>query len=108
MSLLGVGEKLLFTANDGVHGYELWVTDGTPPGTVCFRTSSGARLIPARTNPFGSNVRHACDRRDARVLLRDRLCERQRALVAADVGRLLAAARADDPVLERTRAAADR
>ena len=28
-----VGDLMFFTANDGTHGYELWVTDGTPSGT---------------------------------------------------------------------------
>ena len=27
------GDKLIFVANDDVHGYEPWVTDGTPDGT---------------------------------------------------------------------------
>ena len=28
-----MGDLMFFTANDGMHGYELWVTDGTPSGT---------------------------------------------------------------------------
>ena len=28
-----LGDKLIFRANDGEHGYELWVTDGTAEGT---------------------------------------------------------------------------
>ncbi|MEJ2034396.1 MAG: hypothetical protein P8Y63_15490, partial [Deltaproteobacteria bacterium] len=28
-----VGGKVFFGANDGVHGYELWITDGTADGT---------------------------------------------------------------------------
>lgn len=28
--------RLVFTANDGIHGYELWITDGTPEGTSLF------------------------------------------------------------------------
>ncbi len=28
-----VGNLMFFTANDGTHGYELWVTNGTPSGT---------------------------------------------------------------------------
>jgi ELWxxDGT repeat protein len=29
-----IGNILYFRANDGVHGYQLWKTDGTDPGTV--------------------------------------------------------------------------
>ncbi|MDQ1347029.1 MAG: hypothetical protein QG573_398, partial [Acidobacteriota bacterium] len=32
--LATVGERLFFAANDGVHGLELWVTDGTALGTT--------------------------------------------------------------------------
>ena len=32
--LAAVGERLFFAANDGVHGLELWVTDGTALGTT--------------------------------------------------------------------------
>ncbi len=28
-----IGGKAFFTADDGTHGDELWVTDGTVPGT---------------------------------------------------------------------------
>jgi ELWxxDGT repeat protein len=29
-----VGNRLIFVANDGVHGWECWASDGTAPGTV--------------------------------------------------------------------------
>ena len=29
-----IGDKLMFTANDGVNGYEAWLTDGTTNGTI--------------------------------------------------------------------------
>lgn len=32
-SLARLGNRILFTADDGVHGHELWSTDGTPGGT---------------------------------------------------------------------------
>ena len=33
LALATVGERVFFTGNDGVSGTELWVTDGTAPGT---------------------------------------------------------------------------
>ena len=32
-----------FTANDGIHGNELWITDKTAAGTRCFGTSTRRR-----------------------------------------------------------------
>lgn len=42
--------KLYFTAKDGVHGYELWVSDGSTGGTVMVED-----LLPGETSsaPFG-------------------------------------------------------
>ena len=47
--LLGVSGITYFTANDGVHGTELWKTDGTPSGTALVKdintgTGSGVYL----------------------------------------------------------------
>jgi ELWxxDGT repeat protein len=42
-----VGNTLYFTADDGVHGTELWKTDGTPEGTV--------RVKDLRPGTTGSN-----------------------------------------------------
>jgi len=33
-SFLKIGDKLIFTANDGTHGSEGWLTDGTNAGTI--------------------------------------------------------------------------
>lgn len=50
-----VGNRVFFTADDGVHGQELWVSDGTPEGTSMVRDIhivaneidfSGARIRP--------------------------------------------------------------
>jgi ELWxxDGT repeat protein len=42
-----VGNRLFFTADDGVHGAELWTTDGSIEGThICF---------DLRPGPYGSN-----------------------------------------------------
>ncbi|MCB0493221.1 MAG: T9SS type A sorting domain-containing protein, partial [Cyclobacteriaceae bacterium] len=36
------GEKFYFAANDGIHGNELWVTDGTDEGTILFDLVPGS------------------------------------------------------------------
>lgn len=43
-----VNGKLYFTANDGIHGSELWTTDGTPEGTKILELTPG----PNGTNPI--------------------------------------------------------
>jgi ELWxxDGT repeat protein len=62
---LTAGSRVVFTADDGVHGAEPWVTDGTPAGTrllrdlcpgtcwsgVIERAVIGSRLIFATTTP---------------------------------------------------------
>ena len=35
--MVEVGEKVFFTADDGIHGHELWVSDGSPTGTFMVR-----------------------------------------------------------------------
>jgi ELWxxDGT repeat protein len=44
-----LGNTMLFSANDGVHGYELWKTNGTAAGTVMVKD-----LVPGTqsSNPF--------------------------------------------------------
>src|SRR5262249_38124401 len=52
-SLLNVGGKLLFRAEDGVHGSELWVSDGTPGGTSLLQDiNPGFLSSPPGANPF--------------------------------------------------------
>jgi ELWxxDGT repeat protein len=53
-SLTAFDDRLLFTANDGVHGRELWATDGTAAGTAMVKDiqagaggSSPFELTPA-------------------------------------------------------------
>jgi ELWxxDGT repeat protein len=42
--------ELYFTANDRVHGDELWKTDGTPGGTVLAADIDQAYLVPTSTS----------------------------------------------------------
>ena len=45
-----MGGRVFFSATDGVHGWELWQSDGTPGGT---------RLVKdLRPGPFGSLPLH--------------------------------------------------
>ncbi len=53
---VAVGGKLLFAANDGEHGRELWSSDGTAAGTRIVRDINPAR-IPIEPDFDGCNVR---------------------------------------------------
>jgi ELWxxDGT repeat protein len=54
----GIGDRLLFVATDGVHGSELWVSDGTTEGTHLVKdiNPGGASSDPYALNRAGSKV----------------------------------------------------
>lgn len=68
--LLTQGGRLYFTHDDGVHGRELWVTNGTKAGTMLT-----ADIAPGSASAFGDSVgdsnRIVGPRGDALVLLAD-------------------------------------
>ncbi len=47
--LTAVNDKLLFTADDGIHGRELWCSDGTEEGTVMVKDITGNALSASPT-----------------------------------------------------------
>ena len=50
-----VGDTLFFAANDGVHGTELWKSDGTEAGTVLVKDiNPGSFLRLCRSAPIHS------------------------------------------------------
>ena len=66
--LTALGSKLYFKANDGVHGNELWVSDGTAAGTSLFIdinvTPSGEALyspLPSGLTAVGSKLYFEAD-----------------------------------------------
>ena len=55
--LTNVNGTLYFQADDGVHGFELWKSDGTAAGTVMVKDiNPGGELIPLRSD---ERQRHA-------------------------------------------------
>jgi ELWxxDGT repeat protein len=69
-NLTVVGEQVFFSADDGIHGQELWVSDGTPQGTRMLKDLlpgpeqslpfwltdlNGVLLFTARSTAFGND-----------------------------------------------------
>lgn len=52
--LMEFGGKVFFAANDGVHGFELWSSDGTPQGTAMVKDIAPGQ--PAEPEYSASNV----------------------------------------------------
>ncbi len=52
-SKMAFGQRVLFMANDGTHGWEIWVTDGTADGTQLFVDTTPGAAGSARTSLSG-------------------------------------------------------
>jgi ELWxxDGT repeat protein len=50
-SFANIGSTLIFTAHDASHGYELWVSNGTSPGTVLLKD-----ILPGTGANFASDM----------------------------------------------------
>ncbi|MBX9737021.1 MAG: hypothetical protein K2X32_08850, partial [Phycisphaerales bacterium] len=59
-----LGNSVLFAANDGTNGLELWISDGTAVGTVLLKNinaGAGVGSSPANLTSFGSRVVFTAD-----------------------------------------------
>jgi ELWxxDGT repeat protein len=63
MHLVSDGRHLFFSATDGVHGYELWMSDGTAEGTqlVADIQPGPGSSAPEQITPSGSTVYFVAD-----------------------------------------------
>jgi ELWxxDGT repeat protein len=58
------GERVVFAANDGINGSELWITDGTTAGTTLLadiNPAAGTGSSPQSFIPFGTRVLFSAD-----------------------------------------------
>src|SRR5262245_57845283 len=55
---VSIGNQLLFAANDGSHGTQLWATDGTAAGTAMLTNinSQGNGLLPTDLTAVGNTL----------------------------------------------------
>ena len=63
-TLLGVGSRVYFEADDGLTGVELWESDGTPTGTrrvADLRTAPGVGSTPIWLTPLGDRLLFVAD-----------------------------------------------
>ncbi|NIP52547.1 MAG: hypothetical protein GWN61_15505, partial [candidate division Zixibacteria bacterium] len=49
-SLINVNGTLFFAASDGIHGYELWKSDGTAAGTVMVKDINPGNQMAVLSN----------------------------------------------------------
>lgn len=57
-NITAFGNRVFFTADDGIHGTELWTTDGTDSGTVLVKDifAGSGSSSPAELIPFGDKL----------------------------------------------------